>query len=204
MNTVAMILSALGAHAFQAQAPDATAAAQQSWNLLGAGIGLLVLGCILAVCDLFVLAGMSGGILLMVSVVCGLGGCVLAFSSSMLAGWVVLAVFAVLVVLGIRWGLPRLQRSSFVAQAMITQDAGYHHLAEQLGVRAGSTGTLVTDAMPTGRARFASGDGFDELDVVVVGPVLACGANVVVLSVQGATVTVRAAPAPSVPARTIP
>ena len=40
----------------------------------------------------------------------------------------------------------------------LTEDAGAHHVAENIGLMVGATGVLLTPARPTGRARFAGGD----------------------------------------------
>ncbi len=68
----------------------------------------------------------------------------------------------------------------------IIADAGYHHRATEAGIAAGARGELVTDAMPTGRARFSGG----EADVQVLGAALPRGAAIMVLRIEGPVVIV--------------
>jgi len=114
---------------------------------------------------------------------------VLAFGVSQTAGWIFLVAGPVLALAILRWGLKRLQSSSFVPQLEITDDAGVHHLAERVGAAIGAPGELVTHARPGGRARFAEG----ECDVQVRGGALDKGTTVVVKSIDGPMVFVVAA-----------
>ena len=77
-------------------------------------------------------------------------------------------------------------RSDLVPKQAITDDAGIRHASAGLGIDTGARGVLVTDAMPTGRARFAGGD----IDVLVEGPAANKGAQVTVRRIEGPTVIV--------------
>ena len=142
----------------------------------------------------FVIA--TGGALAIAASLTGLAAIVLAFMASTATGVAVLALTPLVGALVVHWGLRRLVRTRAVPQVEITDDAGYHHLADRLGVAVGSSGELVTDAMPTGRARFATSAGAIEIDVRVQGPVLSRGQRVVVTALHGASVSVSAAPPP--------
>jgi membrane-bound ClpP family serine protease len=119
---------------------------------------------------------------------------VMGFLVSPGTGMLTMVLIPVVGALVVRWGLARLARSSAVPHTEIREDAGYHHLATELGVAIGAIGELVTDAMPSGRARFTTRLGTHEIDVRVVGPVLSRGQRVVVIDLHGASVTVNAAP----------
>jgi hypothetical protein len=140
----------------------------------------------------FVIA--TGGALAIAASLTGLAATILAFMASTATGMVVLALIPLVGALVVPWGLRRLVRTRAVPLVEITDDAGYHHHADRLGVAVGASGELVTDAMPTGRARFATGAGAIELDVRVQGAVLGRGQRVVVTALHGASVSVSAAP----------
>ncbi len=163
------------------------AAASDPWLHLGGAILLIALAALLLALEFFVI---SGGLLIIASFVSCFAGCMLAFAVSPTAGWIVVASTPVAGIGAVRWGLARLAQSRAVPRAEVTEDAGYHHLAERLGISVGSVGELITDAMPTGRARFAGDHG--ELDVLADGPGLQRGTRVVVLAITGPTVTVAA------------
>jgi membrane-bound ClpP family serine protease len=154
------------------------------WELIGGAVGLLLLAGTLLALEFAVV---SWGLLTLAAALCALGGLAMAWSASTAAGWVYLAAAPVIAVLAVRVGLALLRSSAGgVVGAAITADAGYHHRAAASGVSAGSRGELVTDAMPTGRARFAGG----EADVQVEGAALPRGAAVVVLRIDGPVVVV--------------
>jgi membrane-bound ClpP family serine protease len=77
-----------------------------------------------------------------------------------------------------------------VAHTEITATAGAAAQAWTAGAVVGATGRLMTDAMPTGRARFATGD----LDVTVLGQPGQRGDLVAILAIDGPSITVRLAP----------
>ncbi len=128
----------------------------------------------------------SFGLLAIAAFGCAVTGIVLGFGSSPVVGWSLLAATPLLAVVVITWGLRRLMRSGLVPKEEVTEDAGYRHASNLLGVTIGSRGTLVSDAMPTGRARFPAGD----LDVLVEGPTVGPGTVVTVRRIEGATVIV--------------
>jgi membrane-bound ClpP family serine protease len=173
-------------------AADPAAAPQPGWPQLAGAVLLVALAAVLLGLEFFVV---SGGLLIIASFLSGFAACALAFSVSPAAGWTLVAATPLLALATIRWGLRRLTRSRAVPRAEVTEDAGYHHLAEQLGIAVGSVGELLTDAMPTGRARFAGRGADAELDVLAHGPALARGTRVMVLAISGPTVTVARAPA---------
>ena len=154
--------------------------------LLAAGAGLVALEFLLV----------SGGLIAAAALGCFIAAIVIAFMAGSMIGYAFLLGTPVVILLVVRAGLRWMQRSKLVVQAEITADAGYRHAANAIGATVGSTGVLVTDAYPTGRARFAGG----ELDVLVRGATLASGAPIVVLAIDGPTVVVGPAnPSSSVP-----
>jgi hypothetical protein len=155
---------------------------------------ILVLAAVALLTLEFVIA--TGGALAIAASATGLAAIILAFIASTTTGVVVLVLIPVVGALVVHWGLRRLVRTRAVPQAEISDDAGYHHLADRLGVAVGSSGELVTDAMPTGRARFATSEGAIEIDVRVQGAVLSRGQRVVVTALHGASVSVSSAPSP--------
>jgi membrane-bound ClpP family serine protease len=148
------------------------------WALL-----LLAIAAILLLLE-FLIA--SYGLLAIAAFACAVTGIVLGFGSAPAVGWTLLALTPVLAVAIVGWGLRRLMRSELVPKAEIREDAGYRHASESLGIAIGSRGTLVSDAMPTGRARFPGGD----LDVLVEGPAAGHGAVVIVRRIEGPTIIV--------------
>lgn len=147
-------------------------------------IALLALGLGLLVLEIFIV---SFGLLTLLAIA-ALGGSVyFAFQAGPVAGWMFVVAAPIAATLIIRYGIRRVAASKIVVQGEVTADAGYHHLAEQLDISAGATGTLVTPARPTGRARFEGG----ECDVYATGQVLEAGAEVVVTQIEGPTIKVR-------------
>ncbi len=175
------------AQATAEQAPVAPAADDGLDPLarLGIAAGLLAIALVLLVLEFFVV---SGGLIAVMAVAAGIAAIFYAFTVGAAAGWGFMIATPILGVLVLNWGLRRLQRSKLVVQAAVTADAGYHHRAHELGVALGARGTLVTDAYPTGRARFAGG----EIDVAVRGATASKGAEVEVVAIEGPTVFVSA------------
>jgi membrane-bound ClpP family serine protease len=134
----------------------------------------------------------SYGLLAIAALGCAIAGIVIGFGSSPVVGWALLAATPVLAALVVAWGLRRLMRSDLVPKQAITDDAGIRHASAGLGIDTGARGVLVTDAMPTGRARFAGGD----IDVLVEGPAANKGAQVTVRRIEGPTVIVVQDPLP--------
>jgi membrane-bound ClpP family serine protease len=162
-------------------------------NLLIA-TGLLVLGLGLIALEFILI---SGGAIGITAVACSVAAVWFAFAAGSLTGWIFTLLVPLSGFLAIRAGLQWMRTSTMVVQAEITAHAGYAHAASDHGVAVGSVGVLVTDAFPTGRARFAGPAGASELDVAVRGAVLGKGAAVVVRAIEGASIIVGPAPLPS-------
>jgi len=157
------------------------------WQAFGLALGLLVLSVALLVLELFVV---SFGILLVASIASAVAAIHYAFVASDVTGWTMAVVVPALAVVLGRWGLARIRRSRrLVTHSEITAEAGYHHHAEEVGVRPGAVGVMVTPARPSGRARFEGG----ECDVQVQSGSLGRGARVVVLRIDGPIVFVTPA-----------
>ncbi len=168
-------------------APAAGAAAGlEPWAQLLIALGLLLLAASLLLVEFFVV---SWGLLSVAAGGAAYAACALAFAVSPLYGWVFVAACPLAAAIIVPWGLRRLQASRAVPKVEITEDAGYRHHTDALGVVPGSLGELVTDALPTGRARFPGG----EIDIAVEGNGLPRGTRVVVLRIEGPIVTVRTA-----------
>jgi membrane-bound ClpP family serine protease len=158
-----------------------------AWGKLALASGLIVISAGLLLLEILVV---SWGMLALCAAAAAFAGCALAWQVSPIAGWAFFALCPVVAILVVRSGLRRLAASRLVPKAEITAEAGYHHAAEGAGARPGAEGELVTDALPTGRARFAGG----EVDVRIDGAGLPRGSRVVVLRIAGPTVFVAAAP----------
>ena len=155
------------------------------WAAAWYAIALLALGLALLVAEFFVV---SFGLLLIGAVACAAGAIYFAFIAHELFGWA-LVVCTPLLAAGIaRWGIQRVRRSSLVPQSEVVADAGYRHVAEQMGATEGATGEMLTPARPSGRARFAGG----ECDVQCRGGTLEVGASVRVVAIDGPTIFVEA------------
>ena len=163
--------------------PVSEAAPAVAFNDVLVAIGLLALAAVLLLLEFLVV---SYGLLAIAALGCSITGIVLGFSSSPVVGWSLLGATPILAAVVVAWGLRRLMRSDLVPKQEITEDAGYRHASESMGVAIGTRGTLVTDAMPTGRARFPGGD----LDVQVEGAAAMKGTVVTVRRIEGASVIV--------------
>jgi len=152
-------------------------------------IGLLGLAAVLLLLEFLVV---SYGLLAIAALACSIAGIALGFSSSPMVGWTLLGMTPILAALVVSWGLRRLMRSDLVPKQEITEDAGYRHATAGMGITIGTRGTLVTDAMPTGRARFPGG----ELDVQVEGPAAMKGTVVTVRRIEGPSIVVFTDPRP--------
>ncbi|HYE08027.1 MAG TPA: NfeD family protein [Planctomycetota bacterium] len=152
---------------------------------LGIATGLLAIALILLVLEFFVV---SGGVIGALAVCAGIAAIFYAFTVGPAAGWAFMVATPILGILVLNWGLRRLQRSKLVVQATVSGDAGYRHRLHELGIDLGARGVLVTDAFPTGRARFPGGD----IDVSVRGATAGKGAAVEIIAIEGPTVFVSA------------
>jgi membrane-bound ClpP family serine protease len=157
-----------------------------AWGKLVIASGLIVVAAALLLLEILVV---SWGMLALCAGAAAFAACALAWQVSPLAGWAFFALCPIVAVLVVRTGLRRLAASRLVPKAEITAEAGYHHAAARVGATPGAVGELVTDALPTGRARFPGG----EADVQIEGAGLPRGSRVVVLRVNGPTVIVAAA-----------
>ena len=154
------------------------------WISAGYAVALLALGVVLLVFEFFVV---SFGLLLSGAIASTVAAIYFAFRAGDALGWAMVATVPFLAVFLVRRGLARLQTSHIVPKSEITEEAGYHHVADRLGIGPGSVGTMVTPARPSGRARFPSG----ECDVQVRGGTLEATARVAVVAIDGAIIFVR-------------
>lgn len=154
---------------------------------LALALFLVALSMALIVAEIF-LASM--GLLAVGALASAVAAIVLAFGVSAAAGWGFLVLVPLMTALTVAWGFKRLQSSTLVPKAAITADAGYHLASERIGIAPGAVGILVTEAVPTGRARFTGSAGTDELDVTVSGAAGRKGDQVRLLRIEGPTITV--------------
>ena len=187
--TLSLVMLACGfAYAAAGEPAKPTAIATPFTDLLAAA-GLLLLAGGLVVAELLVV---SMGMLAVLACVAAFAGIWLAFGVHPVAGWISLVVAPMIGTVAFRLGLDRMRRSSLVPQAEITADAGYQHTLDLLGIHVGAEGELVTDAYPSGRARFTTAKGAVEADVQVGGGSLKRGARIRVTAIDGATAQVIA------------
>ena len=156
------------------------------WTYTGYAVALLALGAMLLVFEFFVV---SFGLLLAGAIASTATAIYFAFRAGEPVGWSMVIVVPILAVFLVRRGLARLRTSHIVPKSEITEEAGYHHVADRLGIGPGSIGTMVTPARPSGRARFPGG----ECDVQVRGGTLETSDRVVVGEIDGAIIFVRRA-----------
>jgi membrane-bound ClpP family serine protease len=172
---------ALSAHEKTADVVQQTAETAISDTLLA--IVLIVVGIVLLLLEFLIV---SYGLLAIGALGFAIAGIALGFSASPVVGWVLFTLTPIITAVVVMWGFKRLQRSPLVPKAEINDDAGYRHITEQLGITIGASGILVTDAMPTGRARFQNG----EVDVQIIGPAAMKGDAIIVRRIEGPTVMV--------------
>lgn len=146
-------------------------------------VALMVVALALLLAEFLIV---SFGVLAVLSFGCAVAAIAIAFSATPAAGWTLLALTPPAALLVCWWGSRRLLASRLVPKAEIDEAAGYRQVAELAGAKPGAHGELLTDAMPTGRARFAKG----EADVTVQGPAALRGAQVTVLRVEGPLIIV--------------
>ncbi len=167
--------------------PDLLAAATVSASDGDAGRLLIAVLLLLAAVALAIIefVVVSMGLLTLAALGCAIGAVLLAFTVSPVAGWWFVLAAGVAAVGAAIAALGLLRRLS--AGQDITADAGYvQQAAGDLTV--GTDGILLTDAWPTGRARFGDHD----VHVSVTGGGLPRGSAVRVLHLDGAVITVRA------------
>ena len=156
------------------------------WIHAGYAVALLALGVILLVFEFFIV---SFGLLLAGSIASTAAAIYFAFRAADAIGWTMVVVVPILAAYLVRRGLARLKTSHIVPKSEITEEAGYHHVADRIGVGPGSVGCMVTPARPSGRARFPGG----ECDVQVRGGTLESSDRVEVVEIDGAIIFVRPA-----------
>ncbi|NKC11484.1 MAG: hypothetical protein GKR94_04540 [Gammaproteobacteria bacterium] len=145
---------------------------------------LVALAFGLLVAEFFIV---SFGVLLVCAIVSVVAGVYFAFLAHEIAGWAFVVVVPLLAVAVIRFGLQKVRESNVVPKAEIKAEAGYHHVADRMGVSVGTLGEMVTAARPSGRARFSGG----ECDVQTRGQPLERGAQVRVTQIDGPIVFVE-------------
>ncbi len=156
------------------------------WLPLLYACGMLLVGVGLLILEFFVV---SFGLISLAALASVGFAIYFAFQAGELPGWAFVVATPLLAVWITRWGIERVRKSSVVPRAEVTADAGYRHLADDLGVAPGSVGELVTPARPSGRARFPGG----QCDVQLRGPLLGPGAKIVVERIDGPIIFVVAA-----------
>lgn len=170
---------------------DAIPAAEATGSPLFVAVALLLLAVGLAMVEFVVV---SGGLLGLGAIICGVASVAYAFADGPLAGWVFTALAPILAILILKSGMSWLRRSPLVTQSEILSDAGYHHAFADQGLVKGSRGVLVTPAMPSGRARFSGTTGPIEVDVQIRGGAGETGAQVTILAIEGPVVTCTLSP----------
>lgn len=130
----------------------------------------------------------SFGLLALIALGLGVASVLFAFQAHPVAGWTMLLAAPLVAWQVVAWAMRRVRVAGVVVRSEIAAEAGYHTVAEHVGAQVGAEGELVTDAMPTGRARFAHG----EVDVRAPSA-LVRGTRVRVEAIDGPVVAVVAA-----------
>jgi membrane-bound ClpP family serine protease len=154
------------------------------WGSLGYAVVLLALGVGLLVAEFFIV---SLGLLALGAIACGAGAIYYAFLANDAVGWLFVITVPLLGAAVVRYGIARVQQSHLVPQTEVTAEAGYHHVADRLGVAIGTQGVMVTAGYPTGRARFEGG----ECDVQGRNGALDADDVVSVVAIDGPTIFVE-------------
>lgn len=157
------------------------------WSSLIYAVLLLLLGVALLIMEFFIV---SFGLLSAAALASTLAAIHFAFKLGPAIGWSFVFIAAFAAILIIHWGLRYLRASKLVPKAEVTGDAGYHHVAQRLGIDVGSVGVMVTPAYPSGRARFNGG----ECDVQAQSRSLEVNTTVIVKRIDGPIVFVAPAP----------
>lgn len=155
-----------------------------SMSALALATILLVFAVALLVIEL---CTVFSGFLLIGSFGAGIAAIVVAFLAGPTTGLIFLVGAPILLVCIGLWGFHRLQKSRLVAQEEITAQAGYSAQAQAQGVSIGSIGLMLTDAMPSGRARFDE----HEYDVAATSGFLSRGQTVRVVALEGPEILVQ-------------
>lgn len=152
------------------------------WSDVALAAFLFVVAAILTIAEIFII---SFGFLTIGALVCGVLSLFVAFNISVNTGMLFMVLMPIVGMIIVQWGFKRLKNSPLVPNAAITTDVGYHHALDRIGVSIGAVGELVTDAVPSGRARFTGSKGTDELDVTLTGSAGSRGDHVRLLRVEG-------------------
>ena len=158
-----------------------------------AAVGLLLLGIALIVAEVFFV---SFGALAIAAGLCILLADVMAFSESAAWGWTFVAAELVLVPLVLRTAFRTLPNTRFGRRFLLSgpatePGAGVPAYERLVGAR----GRAATDLRPAGTAEF----GEERLSVVSLGGLIERGEEVVVASVEGSEIRVRALPSHPAP-----
>lgn len=131
---------------------------------------------------LFVSGGIFGLVALVLAVMAGID----AFAISPFIGWVYLLMAPLIGIWIIYWGFKRMPDSPLAARSELSEKAGYHWHAAEMGIEVGSTATLLSDARPDARARFPGG----VIDVNAESGTIPVGSHVRVVAITGTGITV--------------
>ena len=156
---------------------------------LAVAVALLAVAAFLLFLELIII---SGGILGTLSLACAALGCYLSYEVSTTAFAINIFATPIVALWTIKLALKRIQQSPMIPKSSIDDDAGYAHVAEELGISVGSIGTLSTAAMPTGRAKFAGG----EIDISLQSGAGDKGQRVKVIEIDGPQIFVQVLPPP--------
>ena len=150
---------------------------------LAVAVALLAVAAFLLFLELIIV---SGGILGVLSISCAALGCYLSYEVGPTAFGINILATPLVAIFTIRLGLKRMQQSSMIPKSSIDDNAGYAHVAEELGISVGSIGILSTNAMPTGRAKFTGG----EIDISLQSGAGSKGQEVIVIEIDGPSIFV--------------
>jgi len=187
-TVISFLAAILAAVATVAEPAPPMAEETSTTGALLVAIALLAAALALAALEFVVV---SGGLLGIGAIGCAIAAVSYAFAAGPLAGWVFTVLTPLLGIIVFKSGLQWIRRSPLVIKDEITSDAGYHHAFTGSGIGPGSTGTLVTDAFPSGRARFSGSAGSVEIDVQIRGGTGARGEAVTIIAIDGPVVTCR-------------
>lgn len=167
-----------------------TAAVDNTGTFLVLAVILLVAAIVLFVSEILLV---SFGILGVGAAICAVAAVGTAYQAGTGIGHCFVVITPIAAILMARWGIKRVGTSPMAVKAEIDGEAGYHHKADSAGAIVGADGVLVTDARPSGRARFTDG----QVDVQVRGGALDKGTFVRVIAIDGPIIHVIESPSES-------
>jgi len=147
--------------------------------------GLLLAAVVFLILEVLVV---SFGVLAVLALALAVGAIVQAFAAGDAAGWTFIVVTPILGAAVVAWGLRRLEHSRIVSHAVIGGHSGASGIAERLQIATGSRGRMLTDAYPSGRARFPGG----VCDVQVEGGSLERDTPIIITGIDGPMIYVVA------------